>query len=635
MALALSQPGGLDPRAAAFLEKQGHLVEKQGRLADLQIARIEAQDDHIAEEQRLQLSHLRLRKFTDYSKITLEIAIGLFLLVVVGGFAAMVWSAAHDNGLVIEAFSVPPEFNQQGLTGQVIASKVLDRLSSFQDQTLSNRAVSSYANNWGNDIKIQIPNTGVSMGELNRSLREWLGHETHISGEIYRTASGIAVTARAGGETSPTFAGTETELDSLIEKAAEAVYRSTQPYRYAIYLNQHDRPTEAKAVFELLSKEGPALERAWAFVGLGFLAANAGDLQASIRLNRQAIVVKPDIVLAYDNLAFDEADLRHEEAELAARIAALAVVDRATDISINKENAELVAWGERSSIAFLQGDYRAQFLNAAEIEARPDRNDSWDRARSDKMEACALTHDLACFAAAWAEFVPTTDPLELLFRQRQLQFGHLALGHWKEVVGTSEETLAIVGRVGSFGALSVVRFVNPATALAAANLGDFGKAHALVDTSPPDCSFCLRARGNIDALERNWHGAEYWFARAVHDAPSIPFAYADWGAMLLHRGEYDAAIAKLILTNEKGPHFADPLEMWGEALILKNRSDLALAKFEDANKYARNWSRLHVKWGEALSYVGRKDDAHTQYRIALTLDLNEADRAELTRDMIH
>ena len=67
--------------------------------------------------------------------------------------------------------------------------------------------------------------------------------------------------------------------------------------------------------------------------------------------------------------------------------------------------------------------------------------------------------------------------------------------------------------------------------------------------------------------------------------------------------------------------------------MLKNRSDLALERFEDANKYAPNWGRLHMKWGEALGYVGRRDEARAQYRIASTLDLSVADKAELARDM--
>ena len=83
--------------------------------------------------------------------------------------------------------------------------------------------------------------------------------------------------------------------------------------------------------------------------------------------------------------------------------------------------------------------------------------------------------------------------------------------------------------------------------------------------------------------------------------------------------------------NQKGPHFADPLEMWGEALIAKNRSDLALAKFEEAAKYAPNWGRLHLKWGEALWWSGDKPSARRQFAIAVHLALSAAERAELAR----
>ena len=55
--------------------------------------------------------------------------------------------------------------------------------------------------------------------------------------------------------------------------------------------------------------------------------------------------------------------------------------------------------------------------------------------------------------------------------------------------------------------------------------------------------------------------------------PSIPFAYADWGEMLLRKGAYDAAIAKFNQAKLKGPRFADPLELWGEALFYAGHRD--------------------------------------------------------------
>jgi len=160
-------------------------------------------------------------------------------------------------------------------------------------------------------------------------------------------------------------------------------------------------------------------------------------------------------------------------------------------------------------------------------------------------------------------------------------------------------------------------------------MGNFVAAHAWIDRTPGDCNLCLRTRGKIDAAENNYGGAAFWFAAAVAKAPSIPFAYADWGQALLERGEPDGAIAKFTLANQKGPHFADPLEMWGEALMKQNRSDLALAKFTEAEKYAPNWGRLHLKWAEALGYAGRKDEAQKQYALAAGLDFSAADKAEL------
>jgi tetratricopeptide (TPR) repeat protein len=167
----------------------------------------------------------------------------------------------------------------------------------------------------------------------------------------------------------------------------------------------------------------------------------------------------------------------------------------------------------------------------------------------------------------------------------------------------------------------------PLEAEALARGGDFKAAHALIDRTSGDFDLCLRERGTIDALEKNSGGADYWFATAVSKAPSIPFAYTDWGQSLLERGDTDAAIDKFKLANQKGPHFADPLEGWGEALMKQNRSDRALAKFAQAEKYAPNWGHLHLKWGEALVYAGKKEEAQKQF--ALAAGLTAAEKTEL------
>src|ERR1700749_1551586 len=217
-------------------------LDEQTKLTRLQIEQIE-------EENVTRRRILKLEQASAAMKVAFELAVAIIVTIVAVGLGGAVWSAVSDNGLVVESFSVPPDLAQRGLTGDVIAAKLLDKLSSLQSQTVSSRAASSYANNWGSDIKLQIPDTGVSIGEFNRSLHTWLGHQTRITGEVYRTPTGVSVTARTGSDTSPTFTGSDADLDKLIRQAAESVYRATQPYRYAVFLANVGRNKEAEAAY--------------------------------------------------------------------------------------------------------------------------------------------------------------------------------------------------------------------------------------------------------------------------------------------------------------------------------------------------------------------------------------------------
>jgi tetratricopeptide (TPR) repeat protein len=173
--------------------------------------------------------------------------------------------------------------------------------------------------------------------------------------------------------------------------------------------------------------------------------------------------------------------------------------------------------------------------------------------------------------------------------------------------------------------------IMPLLALAKAHLGRVAEAERDIAPTPGDCDPCLIARAQLSELQGEYARANYWFGRAVGNAPSIPFADHEWGRALLARGKPDEAIGKFKMSNQKGPHFADPLEGWGEALMAKNQSHLALERFADAKKYAPNWGRLHLKWGEALAYAGRKNEAKAQFARAAQLDLTPSEKSELAR----
>jgi hypothetical protein len=605
------------------------LLDRQVALADLQIENLRKLDDY-------ETSHLRWRRFNDQMRGVLQLMAAAVAAVIVVAIATALWNAAHDDGVVIEAFSVPPDLAAKGLTGEVVATQLQDKIAALQSATFSYRSPASYANNWGDNIKVQIPDTGVSIGEFNRYLRSWLGHETHITGEVWRTMDGIAVTARAGSDVSPAFTGKESDLDKLIQSAAESVYRSTQPYRYAIYLFDQNRPAEAKPVLRALIRGGSQDERAWAHIGLAQPATLAGDTAGEAMEYRRAIAEQPRLTLAYNDLTGSLLALGDDEGALTTGRKALALGAGVGGAAINPFYAKTYVLSLQSGEALALGDYPASLAFNRQIEAMEDRA-TWEFAFSSDLVDCGSLHDAACVRQAQLKFADMDgeNPYALgytqLSRLGYLAAAQAALGDWAASAASDERAIAGLNKLGNQLANIRDRAAIPLLALDQAHLGNIAKAQALIGSTPLHCEACLLARGIVDALAKNRAGAAYWFARADAFAPSFPFVDTEWGRMLLATGDADGAVAKFKIAHQRSPHFADPLEMWGEALMLQNYSDLALAKFVEAAGYAPNWGRLHLKWGEALFYADKKADAAKQFALALSLYLTADEKAELAR----
>lgn len=593
-------------------------------------------------ENRLRHWTLRFGSVSAVMKVTFEIALALVMLAIAGLIALAIWTAAHDDGLVIEAFNVPADMTAKGLTGQVIATQVQDRIAFMQSHADTLRAANTFRNDWGGDIKVQIPDTGVSLGEAYRFLARWLGHETRITGEMWHDAKGIALTARAGNAPAKTFRGRDSDLDALIAKAAEYVYWQTQPYRYTVFLDQQGRTDEGLAYTKQLALYGPAEDRAWAYSRWAFPFELTGDFRSAIEKNRIATTLDPGLPHPLGNIGGSELALGHDEASLRDVQHAMLLLGNGGSRQYSRADAETLSLDFRMLIAEQMGDFpmaialevqsqKGSDLNAvhrsATIMMSSDLARNHDVSDSLKADPDAPNEEAVVFEMmATEEYAWYTPPLPQAMRAA-------ALGDWR---GVRDDLLAVTALPA--GRHPHVKAFTPAAiwpwlAYAYIRSGDVRNAYATIDKTPLDCYLCVRMRGNIEAAQKNWSGAARWFAEAVRQAPSIPFAYTDWGAMLLTEGDYDAAIAKFATAHDKGPHFADPLEMWGEALMLKNRSDLALAKFEEANKYAPNWGRLHLEWGKALFYTGRKDEAWKQLAIAAHLDLSAGDRNSLSHQM--
>jgi hypothetical protein len=210
--------------SAADREHANAFLEQQRKVAVEQEVLVRLQSRELAHELQLRHWSLRVRHVSDLLKLGFELAFAFIAIALAVGIGAIIWQAANSEGLVIRSFDVPATFAAKGLTGQVVASKLLDRLAAMQQETDSTRAASSFANDWTNDIKVEIPDTGISFGEAVRFLQGWLGHEMHLSGEIYETPGGIALTVRMDNEPGLTFEGNACDLRNIVSRAAEAVF---------------------------------------------------------------------------------------------------------------------------------------------------------------------------------------------------------------------------------------------------------------------------------------------------------------------------------------------------------------------------------------------------------------------------
>ena len=601
-------------------------LKKQIRLSDLQ-------EHHLHE----QFKSLRLGLWEKRMGVLLRIATAITGIAFASGIAFLIWGAAHSRDLLIDSFSIPSDMAARGISGQAVASKLLDGLSLLESQSSTIRAPQSYANNWSQaDIKVDIPETGISLGELDRFLRQKFGHDTHVSGEVERTASGLSLTARAAGQNADTVTGPETDLDKLVLNLAELVFKRAEPYRYGIYLVSHGRVDEAIAVFSNVAASGPVTERVWAYVGWSNAIAARDGLDARLRLVQQAVALDPNFTPALANVASIEQSRSHPEESL--RIARFLL--RAYDSESAKASlTEASRLGGKATYVVRINVGLGAFHEGTEYFSRTYANGPSAGATAPWAELAADQAGEHNVTAARATMAPTQQdsgvmPGMTAFRNMQAMLAvESQAGNWTGVLSQAKAMEGLFPRFPGAHYFDILE--TPLAAIAEAKLGHFAQAESLIAPTKADCYDCLMARAQIAEMQSQHARGDYWFERAVKEAPSIPFAYYEWGQALMQRGDFTGAIAKFKLANQKGPHFADPLEMWGEVLIAQNRSDLALAKFSEATKYAPNWGRLHLKWGEALTYLGKPAEAQKQFARASELDLTAAEKSELARQSPH
>jgi tetratricopeptide (TPR) repeat protein len=532
---------------------------------------------------RNQLREENVRRLGLRLRVSFQLFLVLVATVIGIGVAILIRDAVTSRRVVVEPFDIAANVAARVPSGKIVAGGLLDELSRLQNETRSSAAARGLSGAWTSNIRLDVPEAGVSISDVSRLLKERFGHDVHIDGDLVETPTGgLALTIRGNGVPPKSFSGSAMELEKLTVEAAEYVYSKSQPVRWAYYLQNMGRHEEAiafcrAAVGSASLDDQPHLLNVWA----NSINNMGGSAHEALALYRAALKLKPDYWIGYNNImnqlwiqGDEEGAWREGEFMLKA---AGGRPGQAPDLYY--QNLDTLTWN------------LGAWLNAtvADAEANAGVGTGLTTSGPSIADIQSRLHDTE--AADLALKTMTEDP-------HDPSIG--AIAHWVRgrLAAEAGDTARAASEMEAFAAANADPIVSTgypgyscwiAPAEEAAWHPD--KADAALKAAGTFVD-CYRFRADILDSRGDWSGAQKAYADAVALAPDLPAGYYSWGVALARHGDLANAEAKLKDASERGPHWADPLKAWGDVLLKQGKTRDALSKYDQALKYAPNWQQL-------------------------------------------
>jgi tetratricopeptide (TPR) repeat protein len=223
--------------------------------------------------------------------------------ITVGGIALLfIFLLSEKQTIVVDRFSIAEDIKRTGYDEGAVARELADRIQAMMHETTSLKDYRS-AYSYDNEPLVQVEASNLTLKSIAelidrlRTKRRYLvtGELTHQSNQDMR------LTVRVGDHPAISVTGPIDDIGKALDKSAEYILSSTEPYIYAAYLLTHNNTDEALSWIKKCLADTNSSNRPWAYNLWGVYYLERGHLDEAIDRFRKAIELDPKFSVAYLN----------------------------------------------------------------------------------------------------------------------------------------------------------------------------------------------------------------------------------------------------------------------------------------------------------------------------------------------
>jgi hypothetical protein len=244
--------------------------------------------------------------------LTLSKVAGFLLVLIV---VAYLYRDLTREVLIIEPFSVPKQYADMGLTGEVIANHISDEMSQIEGEALTNeKRVGLKSDNVAladdvpSVIDVEVPGTKLGLKTVVEIIRDILGiHQKRVRGDVVvgHAALSLNITVHISGLRRPDsvrhYAGPVDDPQQIPLLAAEAILRNVNPFALGVWQYLHDDIASVAQIGQEMVTDSDRLERARGHNFIGLVYADKERWKHAAEEFKQVTNLAPELSFGYSN----------------------------------------------------------------------------------------------------------------------------------------------------------------------------------------------------------------------------------------------------------------------------------------------------------------------------------------------